>query len=214
MKKTLKKAGDKKAGASKAAASKADGKKSARFGYVFNVMSDDHPGIVAGVSSAVNRLGGNIDACSQTVLDGYFTLIMTVTLADDWETDKLGGAILAEEGLDECQIMVRKMAPLPAQNSAEKPETFVITAFGRDRTGIVSEFSRYLADKEVNIIDLFGDRTENDEFLLISQVEVDDRHDIRNLQLDLEAIGTELGFTVKLQHNNIFVATNHLRLER
>lgn len=185
-----------------------------RFGYVFNVMSDDHPGIVAGVSSAVNRLGGNIDACSQTVLDGYFTLIMTITLAKNWEPAELGDAILDGDGLDDCQINVRRTTPLPERRLVEKPETFVITAFGRDRTGIVSEFSRYLADKEVNIIDLFGDRTGEDEFLLISQVEVDRRHDIRNLQLDLEAIGTELGFTVKLQHNNIFVATNQLRLER
>lgn len=188
--------------------------KKTRYGYVFNVMSDDHPGIVAGVSGAVNRLGGNIDACSQTVLDGYFTLIMTVRLAKNWDPAELGPAILAEGGLDDCQILVRRTEPLPEHLKANKPETFVITAFGRDRTGIVSAFSRYLADKEVNIIDLFGDRTSDDEFLLISQVEVDDRHDIRNLQLDLEEIGTELGFTVKLQHNNIFVATNHLRLER
>ena len=36
--------------------------------YVLNVMSSDHPGIVAAVTSAVESLGGNIDACSQTVL--------------------------------------------------------------------------------------------------------------------------------------------------
>ena len=187
---------------------------SARYGYVLNVMSDDHPGIVAGVSSAVNRLGGNIDACSQTVLEGYFTLIMTITLAENWEPDKLGKRILAEKALDDCQILVRHAAKSPAPTPVHQPEKFVITAFGRDHTGIVSAFSRYLADKEVNIVDLFGDRTGDDEFLLISQVEVDERHDIRNLQLDLEEIGAELGFTVKLQHNNIFVATNRLRLER
>lgn len=187
---------------------------SVRYGYVLNVMSDDHPGIVAGVSSAVNRLGGNIDACSQTVLDGYFTLIMTITLAEKWHSAALGEAILKNGELDDCQIMVRKTGQLPEHQAVNKPETFVITAFGRDRTGIVSAFSRYLADRQVNIVDLFGDRTGDDEFLLISQVEVDARHDIRNLQLDLEEIGTELGFTVKLQHNNIFVATNRLRLER
>jgi hypothetical protein len=32
------------------------------------------------------------------------------------------------------------------------------------------------------------------------------------LQADLEQMGLELGFTVKLQHENIFVATNQLRL--
>jgi predicted amino acid-binding ACT domain protein len=47
--------------------------------YVLNVMSDDHPGIVSAVSTAVAHLGGNIDAASQTVLGGYFTLIMVVS---------------------------------------------------------------------------------------------------------------------------------------
>ncbi len=32
------------------------------------------------------------------------------------------------------------------------------------------------------------------------------------MQADLEQMGQELGFTVKLQHENIFVATNQLRL--
>ena len=48
--------------------------------YVLSVMSPDRPGIVAGVSSVVDRLGGNILSCSQTVLDGYFTFIMVVEL--------------------------------------------------------------------------------------------------------------------------------------
>ena len=49
--------------------------------YVLNVMTDDHPGIVAAVTRAVNQRGGNIDACSQTVVEGYFTLIMVISFA-------------------------------------------------------------------------------------------------------------------------------------
>ncbi len=33
------------------------------------------------------------------------------------------------------------------------------------------------------------------------------------MQTDLQQIGQELGFTVKLQHENVFVATNQLRLK-
>ena len=185
-----------------------------RFGYVFNLLSDDRPGIVAGVSSAINSIGGNIEACSQTVLNRYFTIIMTVTLDYPWDCKELGEKILTEGRLKGCQISVRPAVIYPGGRVENRPDTFVITAFGRDRNGIVSAFSRYLAEKDVNIIDLYGNRTGKEEFLLISQVEVDARHDIQNLQLDLEGIGSELGFTVKLQHNNIFVATNRLRLER
>ncbi len=185
-----------------------------RFGYVFNVLTDDRPGIVAGVSRNVERIGGNIDACSQNVLSGYFNLVMTISLSEDREPEELGKEILAGKELENCQITVRRIDDsLPAKNE-QKPDTFVITAFGSDRVGIVAAFSRYLASKQINILDLFGDKTGEGEFLLISQVEVNQNQDIQNLQLDLEAIGSDLGFTVKLQHNNIFIATNRLRLER
>ena len=48
--------------------------------YVLNVMSDDHPGIVAAVCDAIDSLSGNIDSCSQTVLGGFFTLITILSL--------------------------------------------------------------------------------------------------------------------------------------
>ena len=34
----------------------------------------------------------------------------------------------------------------------------MITAFGQDQPGIVRRFSQYLAGKDINIVDLYGDR--------------------------------------------------------
>ena len=51
------------------------------YGYVVDVAAVDRPGIVAGVSTVIARLNGNIESCSQTVLDGYFTLILTFSPA-------------------------------------------------------------------------------------------------------------------------------------
>ncbi len=77
----------------------------------------------------------------------------------------------------------------------------------------VRDVLRVVIDPEldINIVDLYGDR-KGEEFVLIGQVQVPKRWDIRMLQADLEQMGEELGFTVKLQHENIFVATNQLRL--
>ncbi len=179
--------------------------------YVINVMSNDHPGIVAAVSDAVEALGGNIDACSQTVLGGYFTLIMIISVPELIEPDVLATRIRGRDSRTaELQVMV-----LPSRHRLPPPpepcEQFVVTAFGKDRPGIVRCFSEYLAGKDINIVDLYGD-LKGDEFVLIGQVEVPKRYDTEMLQADLEAIGKELGFTVKLQHENIFVATNQLRL--
>ena len=179
--------------------------------YVLNVMSDDHPGIVAAVTGAVESLGGNIDACSQTVLRGYFTLIMIVSLPEPIEPDRLVQRVHEAESTGaEFQVQVRPALPLNGSGPKPPTDRFVITAFGKDQPGIVRSFSQYLAGKDINIVDLYGDRT-GEEFVLIGQVEIPAHWDIHMLQADLEQMGQDLGFTVKLQHENIFVATNQLR---
>jgi glycine cleavage system transcriptional repressor len=182
--------------------------------YVLNVMSDDHPGIVAAVSNAVESLGGNIDSCSQTVLGGYFTLIMIVSVPDPIDPERLAARVRGAEssGLP-YQVLVRPSLLEGAEGRKEPSDRFVITAFGEDQPGIVRRFSQYLASKDVNIVDLYGDRT-GSEFVLIGEVEVPAHWDVRMMQADLEQMGQELGFTVRLQHENIFVATNQLRLPR
>ncbi len=181
------------------------------YGYVLNVMSDDHPGIVAAVTEAVESLGGNIDACSQTVLGGYFTLIMIVSFPEPIEPEKLTAQVRAAPANGgDYQVMVRRT--VSAAPMRETSDRFVITAFGKDQPGIVRRFSQYLAGKDINIVDLYGD-LRGEEFVLIGQLEVPAHWDIRMLQADLEQMGSELGFTVKLQHENVFVATNQLRLQ-
>ncbi|MBN2476601.1 MAG: hypothetical protein JXB62_18470 [Pirellulales bacterium] len=180
--------------------------------YVLNVMSDDHPGIVAAVTGAVESLGGNIDACSQTVLGGYFTLIMIVSVPEHIDPDDLAARVRkSESSTAEYQVLARPALSAVHFEPAESTDRFVITAFGRDQPGIVRRFSQYLAGKDINIVDLYGDHS-GDDFVLIGQVEVPNRWDIRMLQADLEQMGEELGFAVKLQHENVFVATNQLRL--
>jgi glycine cleavage system transcriptional repressor len=180
--------------------------------YVLDVMSDDHPGIVAAVTEAVESLDGNIDACSQTVLGGYFTLIMIVSLPTPIEAECLAERVRrAGNSHSPFQVMARPRR-LPESFRPKLPsDRFVITAFGKDQPGIVRRFSQYLAGKDINIVDLYGDRS-GDEFVLIGQLEVPAHWDLRLLQADLEQMGDELGFTVKLQHENVFVATNQLRM--
>ena len=73
---------------------------------------------------------------------------------------------------------------------------------------------RYLGNKEINIIDLYAYITDDGEFVLICQVEMAPDLDVKNIQYDLEALGEQVGFTVRIQHNNVFIATNQIRLDR
>jgi len=182
--------------------------------YVLNVMADDHPGIVSAVSSTVTTLGGNIDTASQTVVGGYFTLLMVVSLPEPVEASDLAARVAAGgPGTEHFQVVARPCLPTREAGTGPDVERFVITAFGTDKPGIIAHFSGYLAGKDINITDFYWDRADS-AFTMISQVEVPERLDLAMLQADLDELAAEEGFTVKLQHENVFVATNQLRLTR
>ena len=186
----------------------------ARFphAYVLNVLSDDHPGIVAAVSDAVSRFDGNIDAVAQTVLDGYFSLVMIVSFPSPLEPETLAAEVRGPAKADRgFAVNVRPFVPV--KTSGIKVERFVLTAFGKDKPGIIRRLSRCLAGKDVNIVDLHWE-CRGDDFVMVSQVDVPADREIAALQSDLEAMGREEGFTARLQHENVFVATNQLVLRR
>ena len=182
--------------------------------YVVNVTAIDRPGIVAGVSSVITRLKGNIESCSQTVLEGYFTLILTFSTGEQYAVDYLKEQILSEKGMEACEAIVIPVCENMIKGETSDRNLYVISAFGRDCEGVVSQFTRYLCSKEINIVDLYANITSEGKFVLICQVQIAPCLDLKNIQYDLEALGEQAGFTVRIQHNNVFVATNQIRLDR
>jgi glycine cleavage system transcriptional repressor len=180
--------------------------------YVLNVMADDRPGIVAAVSGVIVALGGNIDACSQTVLGGYFTQILVVSFPQTVAPEELTARVqkAAPPG-GALQVAARPYVAPATPVSCGATEKFVITALGKDKPGIIHRFSQYLAGKDINVVDLYWDGA-GEDFVLTAQVEIPKRWEIGMLQADLDEMGREEGFNVRVQHENIFVATNQLRL--
>ena len=181
--------------------------------FVLSVLAEDHPGIVAGVSSAVLELGGNIESCSQTVLTGYFTQIMVVTVPESVEPETLRSATMAAARGGATEVVILPMNPAPKPPVPSGSETFVVTIFGEDRPGTIHRLTCYMAEKGINVVDLYGSR-QGDTFVLTSEVQVPPQWDIGVLQTELEHMGDELGFRVRMQHEDVFVATNELRLRR
>ena len=182
--------------------------------YVLNVMAEDCPGIVAAVSRAVMDAGGNIDSCSQTVLGGYFTLIMIISFPRALDEAEFVSGLTRPGGRD-SRFHVQ-LSPYRAEADAPvvpDADNFVVTCFGPDAPGVIYRFSALLAEKGINIVDLYGQLDEG-QFVLVGQVQIPRRWDVSMLQADLEALGREQGYTVRLQHENIFIATNQLRLTR
>ena len=178
--------------------------------YIISITAQDRPGIVSGVSQAICRLDGNIEAASQTVHQGYFAMIIKAAFNPDVCADKLTDLIQQLAGNDLHVYLTPYIAPAVSEQSEQK-QSFIVTALGPDKPGVLQSLTTYLASKNINIDDLYC-CVEHDDFQVICQVSVPAHLDVFMLQTDLETLGKSLDFAIHMQHENIFVATNELHL--
>ncbi|MBI4855683.1 MAG: ACT domain-containing protein [Acetobacterium sp.] len=82
----------------------------------------------------------------------------------------------------------------------------VVTVIGKDRTGIIYNVSKILAENEVNIEDI-SQTVMHDFFTMIMLV------DMKNMSVDfgvlkaaLEEIGNTIGMSIRIQHEDLFNA--------
>jgi glycine cleavage system transcriptional repressor len=178
---------------------------------VISVMARDRVGIVAAVSRAIYDLQGNIDSISQTVLRGYFALILSAEFPRSFPLEDIRHAIERSGKPGELEVSVKERDPGAERTPVVKGggEPFVLTLLVKDRTGILSRTSAYLASRSINVVDLYA-FTQGERFLVISQLMVPGEQDIRQIQIDLEALWKDRDVTVSLQHEDIFVATNEI----
>ncbi len=177
--------------------------------YVISVTAPDRVGIIAAVSGAVLRLNGNVDALSQTVMKGYFTLILTTHFDADIEADKLRVTVEAGGRPGELGVQVRERKQPRGAQSAGENEKFILTIIGEDRKGVIERVTGYLAGRNVNIEDLYA-RADDGEFLMVAELQVPQGCNVENMQLDLGGLWPDEDVRVSLQHENIFLATNQV----
>ncbi len=178
--------------------------------YVINVMSRDRVGIVAGVTDAIYRMKGNVDSVSQTVLSGYFTIIMTVSFGKSVDVKKLKSKIEKSGGPGELEVSIKSWECGDVCSPAvEDSDVFVLSIMGKDQAGIISKISSFLASRNINVIDLYA-YARDSEFVFIGQVMVPLNMDIGQLKIDFENLWKKSNLDVHFQHENIFLATQHV----
>ncbi|MEI7751465.1 MAG: ACT domain-containing protein [Candidatus Omnitrophota bacterium] len=124
---------------------------------LITVSGKDKPGIIAKVSGLLFARGCNLEDVSMTLLEGQFAMMMTACLPSTMSRVRvLQGLELLQEApwaLD-CHVTELTGKTPHGKKHAKGALPHMLTAFGKDRTGIVYEVSRALAGMRVNITDL------------------------------------------------------------
>ena len=175
--------------------------------YILTVTAADRVGIVHSVTGAVRERRGNILELSQTVMRGYFTIILAVEFDGPEEPEALASAVAGRGREFELTVAVREATEVDVEPPVPNGERFILTVLGADHPGNIHGISGCLTRLGVNIVDLHA-RVDGPRFSMVMEAYLP--HDLSPgvVRADLERFGRELGLEAFVQHENIFTATS------
>lgn len=173
--------------------------------YIITLLSKDKPGIISDVSNTIKDFNGNISDISQTVLKGYFTIIVFASFESNIIESDLVDAI-SNIGNGEYHV---NLVPYSSESllDTKNYQKYILAIRCNEQQGIISEITNYLFKKNINIEDFYAYIHENTP-LMIAQISVPTDSVADSIRKDIEEIGRKWNLVVNLSHENIYIATN------
>jgi glycine cleavage system transcriptional repressor len=172
---------------------------------VISVMAKDRPGIVAEVTAGISELGGNLADLRESVLCGYFTMILIAGFPPGISVEEVESA-LAEATASQVSVTLHEGSLTEAEDTKH---AYVLSAVGQDRVGLVAQVSRFCFERAVNILDL-ASHVEADQYTMMLQIDLSGIQSLDTFKEELSAFGKESRLNLVLQHNDIFRVTNEI----
>ena len=180
--------------------------------YIISITSRDRIGIVHEISSALAELAGNIADSRQSVMCGYYTMIMRASFPTA-VTRQIIEAKLAEvdrKSPAPLNILVNSIdEPLPTLGNPEN--RYVLTASGADQIGFVARVAGFCVNHQINILDLSTTLSDG-EFVMMLEVDLSRCGSISEVRSALADFCKENTLRAVLQHYDIFKAVNEISL--
>jgi len=176
--------------------------------YIVTVTASDRVGIVQNVAGTLRESGGNILELSQTVMRGFFTIILAVEFEQRREIAALESEIAEKGKRFELEVNVLEVSKAtPNRKPEPEGERYILTVLGKDQPGNIAGIAGCLANLGVNILDLHA-RVDGDRFSLIMEAFLPSDLQPNTVRNELERFGKTVGLEVYVQHENIFRATS------
>ena len=171
--------------------------------WIVTALGKDRPGIVAGVTRILYRLGCNLEDSAMTRLEGEFAIMLIFSGSSRISADRLQRAFRPLEG--RALGLVVQLKPLTKAETGtpkKRGETCVISVYGADRPGIVYHMSEALARARVNITDVHTHRSATGGpslYLTLLEVELPPRRSPDSLEATLKRVAKRLRVEVSVR---------------
>ena len=172
--------------------------------WIITALGKDRPGIVAGVTQVLYRLGCNLEDSAMTRLGGEFA-VMLIFSAPAKATDEVIRKAFEPLGKRlRLTVHVKVLSAGEVAPSSKPGKSYMISVYGADKAGIVFHVSEALAKAKINITDVETHRTTTSGkrqpsiYLMLLAVEVPRRLDVSSLEVKLKQLAKRLGVEVSL----------------
>lgn len=185
----------------------------AREQFVISIMSRDRVGIIYEISKALSELGGNIADVRQSVLCGYFTMILLVSFPLK-VTKRAVERKLAEVDANSETVIesaVKQVENITLASSSNPENAYVLTVTGVDQVGIVAQVTYLCVQHNVNILYL-STTVSDGAYVMILVLDMDHCDSISKIRNNLQELAQETNLKLVLQHYDIFRAINEINL--
>ena len=169
--------------------------------WIVTALGKDRPGIVAGVTQALYRLGANLEDSAMRRLEGEFAIMLIFSVSASHTEETLRQAFAPLQQRMTLAVHLKRLSPSEIQPPRKLGRPYLISVYGSDRTGIVYRISQALSRAGINITDVHTHRSSGvgaSLYLLLLEVEIPKRVKIATLERSLKQLGKRLGIEVTL----------------
>jgi len=175
---------------------------------VISVLVSDRVGILRDITAAVAELGGTVEGISQTVVAGYFTVLLAARFSEARLPEAVRAAVAGPFGEGEADVSVRPLLAVRRAQTAPGSR-YVLTIAGPRTRGLLKTVTAFLAERGINV-EAWTVYEEGERLTHVGEVTVPALLDTKQLQDEFRGLAERLGLRSCLQHENLFVVTNQV----
>ncbi len=177
--------------------------KTAKRKALLTVFGQDRPGIIAAVTKVLFESRCNLEDVSMTILESEFAMMMILSFPSSHAS---AVARALEQLRSQWKLVIFWKEIHERLHRGEKhprgSTTYLITALGKDRTGIVYRISQILAGFRLNITDLnskiLGEGPKT-LYALMLEVDIPKTFDLKRLRHSLARLSKKLKIEIHLK---------------
>lgn len=116
-------------------------------------IGKDKPGLVSAVAKVLLDHKCNIEDSTMTILYGQFAMILILKLPLNVKPQSIYNKLQKSSKTHGLTFFYSKLSSLNVKKK-KNINPYIISVYGADKTGIVYNVSKFLADKKINITDV------------------------------------------------------------